>query len=152
MQDIHSIVTIMLGPPPNPEEKFSWDFYDADGRYKKVSFTPKRSLRGRFLRSRCSGLWGHVAQFFSLAKDPRNEYERLLTVDKPGNVVGGRPITFVNVSIDVRIQRVCKKCVVSNGMLLTCYSFGYDFYYRFENTLRSTCSETGTRSSLAVTS
>ena len=34
---------------------------------------------------------------FSLVNDPRNEYNRLLTVDHLGNVWGGRPITYVNV-------------------------------------------------------
>ena len=102
LQEIHSIVTILLGPPPSPEKKFAWDFYDADGKYRSVSLTPKEfagSLSTKHGVQACGGT--NVGQFFSLVNDPRNEYERLLTIDKLGNVVGGRAITYVNVGIDV---------------------------------------------------
>ena len=108
VKEIHSIVTIMLGPPPNPEEKFSWDFYDADGRYRTVSFTPKEFAGTLSTKHGVQACGANVAQFFSLVNDPRNEYERLLTVDKLGNVVGGRPITYVNVAIEVRIPSIQK--------------------------------------------
>ena len=42
-----------------------------------------------------------VHELFSLVNDPRNPYYRLLTVDRLGNVVGGRPVTYVNVDMDV---------------------------------------------------
>jgi len=38
---------------------------------------------------------------FSLVNDPRNEYNTLLTVSRLGNIVGGRGITYVNVSMPV---------------------------------------------------
>lgn len=86
MQDIVRILTLCLGPPPSASEKFSWDFYDSHHKLKTVSMTPIE-----FAES------AHVKKFFSLVNDPRNEYNRLLTVDHLGNVWDGRPITYVNV-------------------------------------------------------
>ena len=45
---------------------------------------------------------------FSLVNDPRNEYNTLLTVDRLGNIVGGRGITYVNVSMSV-LKEACIK-------------------------------------------
>lgn len=104
MQEIHYILTIMSGPPPSPDEKFTWDYYDANGKFHKLSLTPKEfasSLSSKEATRACGGT--DVHELFSLVNDPRNEYGRLLTVDRLGNVVGGRPITYVNVDMDVRV-------------------------------------------------
>lgn len=104
MQEIHSILTIMLGPPPSPDKKFNWDFYDANGKFHKLSMTPKEfaaSLSNKEAIRACGGT--DVHQLFSLVNDPRNEYGRLLTVERLGNVVGGRPVTYVNVDMNVCI-------------------------------------------------
>ncbi|KAJ9308501.1 hypothetical protein DTO217A2_1994 [Paecilomyces variotii] len=101
LQEIHAILTIMLGPPPSPEKKFSWDFYDAEEKFHKVSMTPKEfaaSLSTKEGIRACGGT--NVHELFSLVNDPRNEYGRLLTVDRLGNVVGGRPTTYVNVDMN----------------------------------------------------
>lgn len=86
MQDIVRIVTLCLGPPPAASEKFSWSFYDSKHKLKTVSMTPIEFAEST-----------HVKKFFSLTNDPRNEYNRLLTVDHLGNVWDGQPITYVNV-------------------------------------------------------
>merc|ERR1712000_228912 len=46
----------------------------------------------------------NVSSLFSLVNDPRNAYMKLLTVDRLGNVVGGRPITYVNVDMSTMKQ------------------------------------------------
>jgi bleomycin hydrolase len=102
LQEIHRILTILLGPPPSPAEKFSWDFYDANGNYQQISLTPTEfasSLSSKEGIRACGGT--DVNKLFSLVNDPRNPYGRLLTVDRLGNVVNGRPITYVNVDIGV---------------------------------------------------
>jgi bleomycin hydrolase len=45
---------------------------------------------------------------FSLVNDPRNEYNSLLTVDRLGNIVGGRGITYVNVDM-LTLKTACVK-------------------------------------------
>ena len=95
MQDIVRILTLCLGPPPAADEKFTWEFYDANNSFKTVSLTPIEFADTT-----------HVKKFISLVNDPRNEYNRLLTVDHLGNVWDGRPITYVNVDISV-LKKAC---------------------------------------------
>lgn len=104
LQEIHSILTIMLGPPPNPADAFAWEYYDANGRFQKVSKTPLEfasSLSSKEGIRSCGGT--DVNELFSLVNDPRNQYSRHLTVERLGNVGGGRPVTYVNVDMMVRI-------------------------------------------------
>ncbi|PGH23570.1 hypothetical protein AJ80_02350 [Polytolypa hystricis UAMH7299] len=101
LQEIHSILTIMLGPPPFPTEKFTWQYYDTDGKYHELSMTPTEfsaSLSSRQGLRACAGT--DVHELFSLVNDPRNSYTRLLTVDRLGNVVRGQPVTYVNVDME----------------------------------------------------
>ena len=86
MEDVVRILTLCLGPPPSASEKFVWEYYDSAHKLKTVSLTPLEFADTT-----------HVKQFISLVNDPRNEYNRLLTVDHLGNVWDGRPITYVNV-------------------------------------------------------
>ena len=86
MQDVVRILTLCLGPPPPADEKFTWEFYDSSHKLKSVSITPLEFADTT-----------HVKKFISLVNDPRNEYNRLLTVDHLGNVWEGQPITYVNV-------------------------------------------------------
>lgn len=86
MQEVIRILTLCLGPPPSKDEKFSWEFYDSKNNLKTVHITPIEFAETT-----------HVKKFISLVNDPRNEYNRLLTVDHLGNVWDGRPITYVNV-------------------------------------------------------
>lgn len=101
LQEVHSIVTIMLGPPPSPDKEFSWTFYDADNKYTKVVMKPTQfasTLSDRQTVRACGG--SDVNRLFSLVNDPRNEYNRLLTVDRLGNVFGGVPVRYVNVDME----------------------------------------------------
>lgn len=95
MQDVVRILTLCLGPPPSASEKFSWDFYDSSNTFKTVSMTPIEFADTT-----------HVKKFISLVNDPRNDYNRLLTVDHLGNVWGARPITYVNVDKTV-LKEAC---------------------------------------------
>lgn len=95
MQEIVRILTLCLGPPPSAEKKFSWEFYDTSNTFKSVSMTPLEFANTT-----------HVKKFISLVNDPRNDYNRHLTVDHLGNVWGGRPTTYVNVDKDV-LKEAC---------------------------------------------
>jgi bleomycin hydrolase len=95
MRDIVRIVTLCLGPPPVADEKFTWEYYNSSNQYKSVSLTPLEFADTT-----------HVKRFISLANDPRNDFNRLLTVDHLGNVWGGRPVTYVNVDKNV-LKQAC---------------------------------------------
>ncbi|KAL5051326.1 hypothetical protein BDW71DRAFT_170788 [Aspergillus fruticulosus] len=99
LKEIHSLVTIMLGPPPRPDQEFVWHYNDSDGKAKEIRQTPLEF--GRQGLSQSSRMKVSPSRLCSLVNDPRNEYNRLLTVDKLGNVVEGKPLTYVNVEMKV---------------------------------------------------
>ena len=90
MQDIVRVLTLCLGPPPSADEKFAWTFYDSAHKLKTVSLTPLEFASST-----------HVKKFISLVNDPRNDYNRLLTVSNLGNVWDARPVTYINVDKNV---------------------------------------------------
>lgn len=40
MKEVWTIMTIALGTPPNPNEKFTWDYYDKDDKPHTWTGTP----------------------------------------------------------------------------------------------------------------
>lgn len=40
MKEVYSIMTATLGVPPKPNDKFVWDYYDADGKAGHWEGTP----------------------------------------------------------------------------------------------------------------
>lgn len=105
MQEVHLILTLMLGPPPNPNKEFAWEYYDKNGKYHKVNKSPLSFSRELSSPSTIRSLSGSdVNSLFSLVNDPRNPYNTHLTVSRLGNVYGGRPVTYVNVSMPVMKQ------------------------------------------------
>ncbi|CDR42435.1 CYFA0S09e03532g1_1 [Cyberlindnera fabianii] len=91
IQEIYNILALTLGPPPKPDEDFTWDYKDKSGAVYSKTLTPKAF-------SELVDLGIHTS--FSLINDPRNEYYKLYTVDRLNNVVGGKPIDYVNVPIE----------------------------------------------------
>ncbi|KAL4778281.1 peptidase C1B, bleomycin hydrolase [Aspergillus varians] len=97
LKEIHSLVTILLGPPPNPDEPFVWQYNNPEGKAREIRQTPREFGRQAFSQSSRNKV--SPGRLVSLVNDPRNEYNRLLTVDKLGNVVEGQPLTYVNVEM-----------------------------------------------------
>jgi len=94
MKEIYTIISAVLGTPPSPDEKLVWDYYDKDGKVGRWEGTPKE-FYAKLAVDKYS-----PADAFSLINDPRNEYGKLYTVDKLGNLWGGRPVLYVNTKID----------------------------------------------------
>ncbi|KAJ5623868.1 hypothetical protein N7510_000177 [Penicillium lagena] len=112
LQEIHSLVTLLLGPPPNPDKPFVWQYYDANGTAREVRQTPvefgQQAIRSQTRSLSRNSPAVSPGRFFSLVHDPRNERNRLLTVDKLGNVLEGRPLTYVNVEM-----QTLKKAIIA---------------------------------------
>ncbi|KIP08384.1 hypothetical protein PHLGIDRAFT_104318 [Phlebiopsis gigantea 11061_1 CR5-6] len=106
MKEVYTIMSATLGVPPLPgadgaQEKFVWDFYDKDGKPGHWEGTPHdfyAIAKGQY----------SPADSFSLINDPRNDFGKLYTVDKLGNLWGGRPVLYVNTQIDDLKQAVVK--------------------------------------------
>jgi len=93
MKEIYTIVSAVLGVPPSADEKFSYDFYDKDGKPGHWEGTPKD-----FYRTVATDKYS-PADAFSLINDPRNDYGKLYTVERLGNIWGGRSVLYVNTEI-----------------------------------------------------
>ncbi|KAI0046254.1 peptidase C1B bleomycin hydrolase [Auriscalpium vulgare] len=91
--EVYTIMSATLGVPPSPDAAFVWDYYDKDGKAGSWEGTPKQFLKAFENQEH------KVSDSFSLINDPRNEYSKLYTVDKLGNVWGGRPVLYVNTEI-----------------------------------------------------
>ncbi|CAL1707521.1 unnamed protein product [Somion occarium] len=102
MKEVYTIMSATLGVPPSADEKFVWDYYDKDGKAAKWEGTPQE-----FYRSVATDKYP-PADSFSLINDPRNEYGKLYTVDKLGNLWGGRPVLYVNTEIEQLKNAVVK--------------------------------------------
>lgn len=125
MREIHLILTLTLGPPPSATEKFGksslreetprgapslmprteWAFLDKSGQSRAVSLTPlefaKDISSSEFRVSSTT-----IASMVSLVHDPRHEPLSLMTVDRLGNVVGGRGVSYINVPMTT-LKQAC---------------------------------------------
>lgn len=91
IQQIHQILSLTLGTPPLPTDKFTWEFVNKDKEYKLFKVTPLEFFKDH--------VDFEINEYFSLINDPRNKYETLFTVDKLNNVADGKPVEYVNVEI-----------------------------------------------------
>ncbi|KAH8660877.1 putative cysteine proteinase 1, mitochondrial [Tricladium varicosporioides] len=108
MREIHLILTLTLGPPPSPNTEFTWSYLDKNGSAHELTTTPLEFAKELETQKSIRITNSTVHDMFSLVNDPRNEYGSLLTVNRLGNIVGGRPITYVNVSMDT-MKTACIK-------------------------------------------
>lgn len=104
MKEVHMILTLALGPPPAPDEKFTWNFIDAAKKPQKVTTTPiafaneLNSLRA----TRMTG--SNIHRMVTVVSFPHKGYNKLLI--GPIFSVGGRNTEWFNVPIKV-VKTAC---------------------------------------------
>ena len=76
MEEIYGAMVIAFGRPPKPDESFDWTYTDKDGKYQRVKSTPTQFYKDSDFKAE---------EHFSLINDPRNEYNKLYTVDRLKN-------------------------------------------------------------------
>ncbi|KAI1307540.1 peptidase C1-like family protein [Xylaria venustula] len=109
MREIHAILTLTLGPPPRNDQAFEWNFVDKYGKACTVRKTPLDFARDITVSVPGSGFRisnDAIKAMVSLVHDPRHEPLSLMTVDRLGNIVGGRGITYINVNMRV-LKEAC---------------------------------------------
>ncbi|CAI6080441.1 unnamed protein product [Clonostachys chloroleuca] len=107
MKEVTLMLTLLLGPPPSSQQTFTWQYQDKDGKAHELETTPKafaKDISSSQLRINSAAIEGMI----SLVHDPRHRPNTLLTVDRLGNIVGGRAISYVNVDIDT-LKSACIK-------------------------------------------
>ncbi len=95
LEEVYRVLAIACGTPPKPDEEFTWEYYDKDGKYHSLTSTPKEFYHKHVkVLPRCD-----MARGISLVHDPRTQMDSLVTVSRLGNVVGGRPVLYVNTHV-----------------------------------------------------
>lgn len=118
VREIHTILTLTLGPPPECGKEFVWDFVDKDGKARTVRATPRafaRDIDEAKIGGALLGAKGParitrqgIDEMLSLVHDPRHEPFTHLSVDRLGNIVGGRGVSYVNVDM-ATLKHACVK-------------------------------------------
>jgi bleomycin hydrolase len=91
LNTIYRILAIHLGTPPST---FVWQWKDKNkGFHRDENLTPQQ-FAARYLTL-------DVDDYVCLVHDPRHPYGKVYTVDFLGNVVGGEPVIYLNVDIQV---------------------------------------------------
>ncbi|KAG5637985.1 hypothetical protein H0H81_002346 [Sphagnurus paluster] len=114
LKEIYSILTATLGVPPSADEKFLWEYTDADGKFGKWEGTPIEYAKAFASKPYAP------SESFSLINDPRNEYSKLFTVDKLGNIWGARPVLYVNTEIENLKSAVVKLIKAGQPVFFGC--------------------------------
>lgn len=92
MEQVYRVLSIHLGTPPT---SFIWQWHDKDGNFhREGTFTPQE-FAAKYLPE--------LDDYVCLVNDPRESspFYRSFTVDRLGNVVGAKPVTYINVPIEV---------------------------------------------------
>jgi len=114
IKEVYSIMTATLGVPPNPNKRFVWEYIDTDEKVSRWEGSPKDYFE-QFATKPFS-----PRDSFSLINDPRNEFSKLYTVDKLGNMWGGRPILYVNTGIESMKAVVVKMIKAGQPVFFGC--------------------------------
>ncbi|WWD08229.1 hypothetical protein V865_006340 [Kwoniella europaea PYCC6329] len=93
LSEIFSTLSIALGSPPKPDEKITWEYYDRDDKFHSWTGTPKE-FYSQFGKRK--GM--DPKESFSIINDPRNEYGKLYSVERLGNVWKGNPVRYAVIS------------------------------------------------------
>ncbi|KAG2081109.1 peptidase C1B bleomycin hydrolase [Suillus cothurnatus] len=102
MQEVYTIMSATLGIPPKPDAPITLEYYTEDGKYANWEGTPLQFYKA------FTAKYSPTESFLPI-NDPQNDYGKLYTMDKLGNIWGGRPVLYVNTQIDDLKQAVSIK-------------------------------------------
>ncbi|SJX61313.1 related to LAP3-member of the GAL regulon [Sporisorium reilianum f. sp. reilianum] len=113
MQEVYRLLVISLGTPPQPDDEFTYNYRNKAGKFVTVRSTPRKFL------AEYTGSFDHK-QRCSLIHDPRHPADRLITVERLGNVWEGTPISYVNTTVDVMRQAVVSSIKAGHPVFFGC--------------------------------
>jgi len=102
LQVIYRVLCIHLGTPP---ESFDWQWTDKDKEFHRDGVLTPQEFAAKYVDL-------PVADYVCLVHDPRSSSPmgRTFTVEYLGNVIGGPPVTYLNVDISV-IKDIAAKTI-----------------------------------------
>ena len=91
LEDAYRILTIHLGTPP---EEFTWQYRNKDNEFTRGGTMTPASFRDQYVTV-------NLDEYVCVVNDPRHAPKQMLTVEYLGNVVGAKPVTYLNAPVDV---------------------------------------------------
>jgi len=121
MADVYRVLSIHLGTPPT---SFLWQWRDKQKAFHRGGQMTPLEFAKHVIDT-------DLDEYVCVVNDPRpsSGYGQMLTVDHLGNVVGGRPIAYLNAPADVLSSLVVKS--LQDGRV--CW-FGCDVAKQFDRT------------------
>lgn len=103
---VFRILSIHLGTPP---ERFDWQWNDQNDTFHRDGELTPQTFAEKYVNV-------PVDDYVCLVNDPRpgSPYGRMFTVEYLGNVVGGAPVRYLNVEIDV-MKELTMRSIVERG-------------------------------------
>jgi bleomycin hydrolase len=119
VNDVYRVLSIHLGTPP---QKFIWQWQDKDKEFHRGGeFTPLEFAKKYIAVD--------LNDYVCVVNDPRatSPFGSILTVDHLGNVVGGRPVRYLNAESDT-LKGLVKKAILDGRAVW----FGCDVRKQFD--------------------
>jgi bleomycin hydrolase len=93
LEVVYRILCIHLGTPP---ERFDWQWTDKDKKFHRDGVLTPQEFAAKYVDL-------PVSEYVCLVNDPRpsSPLGRTFTVEYLGNVIGGPPVTYLNVDVQV---------------------------------------------------
>ncbi|GAC72542.1 bleomycin hydrolases and aminopeptidases of cysteine protease family [Moesziomyces antarcticus T-34] len=113
MAEVYRMLVIALGTPPQPDAEFTYNYRNRAGKFVSLTSTPRRFL------AEYTGSFDHK-QRCSLIHDPRHPADKLITVERLGNVWEGTPISYVNTTVDVMRDAVVRSIKAGHPVFFGC--------------------------------
>lgn len=101
VKEIYKYLTIFLGVPPQPTEKFTFEYYDKDKKYNKLTSTPLDFLKDYVKFD--------ISKPVSIINDPRNPYNSKIKIEHLNNVSKGREVEYLNLDNDTLSSLIVKR-------------------------------------------
>ncbi|KAJ3497413.1 hypothetical protein NLG97_g1914 [Lecanicillium saksenae] len=118
MEHIQHILTTLLGVPPELDEEFVWEYTNKEKQVFELRSTPIDFAKAVTEADSEYDMNSMV----SLVHDPRSKLYTLLTVERLGNIIGGRNVTYINVEMTV-LRTACVDMIKAGLPVF----FGCDF-------------------------
>jgi bleomycin hydrolase len=105
MQVVYRVLCIHLGTPP---ERFDWQWTDKDKNFHRDGVLTPQEFAAKYVDL-------PVSDYVCLVNDPRpsSPVGRTFTVEYLGNVIGGPPVTYLNV--DMRVIKGVAAATIQGG-------------------------------------
>lgn len=100
-KEVHRLLVMFLGAPPATDAQFTWDYTDKDDKVKSLKATPLSFYKDVVAVD--------TTEMVSLLNDPRNKYDTNIAIDKLGNVVGGKTVSYLNIDVEKLSEYAVKR-------------------------------------------